>query len=81
LHGNGIHQPRNQNRKGVEGMKRCGKHGRKAWIEFDICALQKPEMVCEQCDVEINAIVLRWRYPKTWQRRLRKYKAQKWQTE
>lgn len=53
-------------------MDKCVKHRRKAFAKWQICSVGKWEPVCVQCDLELNMIALRWRYPKTW---LRRYKA------
>lgn len=52
---------------------RCIKHRRAAIAEWHICSTEKWEPVCRQCDLDLNKMALRWRYPKTWRKRYAAY--------
>jgi len=58
----------------TKSPSRCVKHRRKAIAKWHICSVEKWEPVCKQCDLELNMVALRWRFPKTWQRRYEAYK-------
>lgn len=52
----------------------CKKHRRPVKWFWKVCAIGKDEAVCDVCDLELNKIALKWRYPKTWRRRYEAYK-------
>lgn len=53
---------------------RCIKHRRKGTYQWRICAHGPWEWVCDQCDLELNKLALKWRFPKTWRRRYERYR-------
>ncbi len=53
---------------------KCVRHRRKAIAKWHICSVDKWEPVCVQCDLELNKIALKWRYPKTWRKRFEDYR-------
>lgn len=55
-------------------MDKCIKHRRKAIYKWRICSVGPWEGVCPECDLELNKIALKWRFPKTWKRRFDAYR-------
>lgn len=53
---------------------KCIKHRREAIYKWRICSIDRWEGVCKECDLELNKIALKWRYPKTWRKRYEAYK-------
>lgn len=55
-------------------MSTCKKHRRPGLYKWRICSHGPWEPVCDICDLELNKIALKWRFPKTWKRRFEAYK-------
>ena len=53
---------------------KCVKHKRRAAYVWRICSLSKDEGVCHECDLELNKLALKWRYPKSWKPKFEKYR-------
>jgi len=53
---------------------KCKKHRRKGTYRWRICSHGPWEWVCDQCDLELNKLALKWRFPKTWRKRYERYR-------
>jgi hypothetical protein len=61
--------------------ERCRKHRLPKLYDWRICSHGPWEPVCEKCDLELNKIALKWRFPKSWKRRYEAYKRKQQSTE
>lgn len=50
---------------------RCGKPARHQW---KVCADDRYRPVCDDCDLLLNAFVLKWLREKRWKRKIRAYR-------
>ena len=57
----------------MSAKQKCCKCHRPGKYKWEICA-NKDEWVCEKHDEELNLIALKWRYPKSWKRRIEAYR-------
>lgn len=54
-------------------MARCVKCGGPEYARWHFCSHGKAEPVCIDCDVELNRIALQFRFPRSWEKKLKAY--------
>ena len=56
--------------------KNCFKHTRrKAKFQWRICSDGKWHGVCQECDLDLNKMALKWAFPENWKEKFETYKA------
>jgi len=51
---------------------RCGKEGNQTW---NICADgNKDKLICEECDIKLNELVLKFMGFRNWESKIKKYR-------
>lgn len=54
-------------------MAKCVKCGQPEYARWHFCSHGPEEPVCIDCDIELNKLALKFRFPRTWEKKLHAY--------